>query len=72
MGLGYGSYFRHREGTSYQIYRGGLPSPYRGAAIKAYTQSFGEALSHELKGKGVDVLCAAPGPVDSGFAAEVD
>jgi len=50
----------------------GVPHAAHYAATKAYVQSFGEALSQELKGKGVDVLCAAPGPVDSGFAAEAD
>jgi uncharacterized protein len=38
------------------------------AATKAYIQSFGEALREELAPSQVDVLCAAPGPTNSGFA----
>jgi short-subunit dehydrogenase len=37
------------------------------AATKAYIQSFAEALAQELKPFKVDVLAAAPGPVDSRF-----
>ncbi len=45
----------------------GVPYSANYAATKAYVQSFAEALAVELKPKGVDVLAAAPGPVDSGF-----
>ncbi len=46
----------------------GVPFAAHYAATKAYVQSLAEALAVELKGKGVDVLAAAPGPVSSGFA----
>lgn len=41
------------------------PVPYTAnyAAAKAYIASLGQALHHELKGSGVDVLTLAPGPV---------
>lgn len=42
------------------------------AATKAYVQSMGEGLAVELKPHGVDVLCAAPGPVGTGFAERAD
>ena len=45
----------------------GTPYAAHYAATKAYVQSLGEALSHELKEVNVDVLTAAPGPVISGF-----
>lgn len=45
----------------------GVPFAANYAATKAYIQSFAEALSVELKPSGIDVLAAAPGPVDSGF-----
>jgi short-subunit dehydrogenase len=45
----------------------GVPNAANYAATKAYVQSLGEALSLELKPFGIDVLCAAPGPVQSGF-----
>ncbi len=45
----------------------GVPYPANYAATKAYIQSLAEALAVELKPFGVDVLAAAPGPVDSGF-----
>ena len=45
----------------------GVPYAANYAASKAYVQTLGEALAIELKPQGVDVLCAAPGPVDSGF-----
>lgn len=38
------------------------------AATKAYIQSLGEALAEEMKGTGVLVLRAIPGPAESGFA----
>ncbi|MEM9983511.1 MAG: SDR family oxidoreductase [Bacteroidota bacterium] len=50
----------------------GVPRAAHYAATKAYVQTLGEALALELKGKGVDVLCAAPGPVASGFSARAD
>jgi len=46
----------------------GVPNAANYAATKAYVQSLGEALSVELKSSGVDVIAAAPGPVESGFA----
>jgi short-subunit dehydrogenase len=46
----------------------GTPYAANYAATKAYIQSFAEALSIELKPLGVDVLAAAPGPVESGFS----
>ena len=46
----------------------GVPFAAHYAASKAYVQCLGEALHHELKPAGVDVLAAAPGPVHSGFA----
>lgn len=45
----------------------GVPYAANYAASKAYIQSFAEALAVELKPFGVDVLAAAPGPVESGF-----
>lgn len=39
------------------------------AATKAWVQTFAEGLALELRGRGVDVLAAAPGPVQSGFGA---
>ena len=45
----------------------GVPYSANYAASKAYIQSFAEALAIELKPFGIDVLAAAPGPVDSGF-----
>ncbi|MEM0999580.1 MAG: SDR family NAD(P)-dependent oxidoreductase [Bacteroidota bacterium] len=47
----------------------GVPYAAHYAATKAYVQSLGEALYLELKGEGIDVLSAAPGPVNSGFAS---
>jgi short-subunit dehydrogenase len=38
------------------------------AASKAYVQTLAEGLAVELKPHGVDVLAAAPGPVESGFS----
>ncbi|MEK6153217.1 SDR family NAD(P)-dependent oxidoreductase [Flavobacteriaceae bacterium 3-367] len=46
----------------------GVPHAAHYAATKAYVQSLGEALYHELRPYGVDVLSAAPGPVNSGFS----
>ncbi len=50
----------------------GVPFAANYAATKAYVQSLAEALSEELKPQGVDVLAAAPGPVESGFAQRSD
>lgn len=46
----------------------GVPNAANYSATKAYVQSLGEGLYHELKPYGVDVVTAAPGPVNSGFA----
>jgi short-subunit dehydrogenase len=46
----------------------GVPNAAHYAATKAYVQTLGEAIAIELKPRGVDVLMAAPGPVESGFA----
>lgn len=45
----------------------GVPYAANYAASKAYIQSFAEALAVELKPFGVEVLAAAPGPVETGF-----
>lgn len=45
----------------------GVPFAANYAATKSYVQSLAEALAEELKPHGVDVLAAAPGPVESGF-----
>ena len=45
----------------------GVPYAANYAATKAYVQSLAEAIAVELKPYNVDVLAAAPGPVDSGF-----
>lgn len=37
------------------------------SATKSFIQSFAEALHHEVKSKGIDVLSVAPGPVETGF-----
>lgn len=47
----------------------GVPRSAHYAATKAWVQSFAEGLGAELRGRGVDVLASAPGPVDTGFAA---
>ena len=46
----------------------GVPYAAHYAATKAYVQTLAEALSVELRNSGVDVLAAAPGPVNTGFA----
>ncbi len=46
----------------------GTPYAANYAATKAYVQTLAEALAVELKPYGVDVLAAAPGPVESGFS----
>ncbi|MEM7039308.1 MAG: SDR family NAD(P)-dependent oxidoreductase [Bacteroidota bacterium] len=50
----------------------GVPNAAHYAATKAYVQSLGEALARELKPEGVDILCAAPGPVQSGFSSRAN
>jgi uncharacterized protein len=45
----------------------GVPRAANYSATKAYVQSLAEGLALELKGRGVDVLASAPGPVMSGF-----
>lgn len=47
----------------------GVPGQANYSATKAYVQTLGEGLHGELKPRGVDVLCVAPGPVHTGFAA---
>jgi uncharacterized protein len=47
----------------------GAPWAANYAATKAYVQSLGEALGEELSSHGVDVLCSAPGPTETGFFA---
>ena len=50
----------------------GTPFASNYAATKAYIQILGEGLHHELKHKGVDVLCVAPGPVATRFGDRAD
>ena len=50
----------------------GVPFAANYAATKAYVQSLAEALAIELKPNNVDVLAAAPGPVNSGFGQRAD
>lgn len=38
------------------------------AATKNFVQAFAEGLQREVAGTGVQVLCVAPGPTDTGFA----
>jgi short-subunit dehydrogenase len=47
----------------------GMPNAAHYAATKAYVQTLAEALHEELRGDGIAVLAAAPGPTHSGFAA---
>ncbi|WP_409329495.1 SDR family NAD(P)-dependent oxidoreductase [Trujillonella humicola] len=47
----------------------GTPGAAHYAATKAYVQTLGEGLHHELAPAGVDVLVSSPGPVHTGFAA---
>lgn len=47
----------------------GMPWAAHYAATKAYVQVLAEGLAVEWAGRGVDLLAAAPGPTDSGFAA---
>lgn len=46
----------------------GTPYSANYAATKAYVQTLSEGIAVELKPFGVDVLAAAPGPVESGFS----
>lgn len=46
----------------------GTPYAANYAATKAYAQTLAEGLAVELQPHGVDVLAAAPGPVESGFS----
>lgn len=46
----------------------GMPYAAHYAATKAYVQTLAEALNTEFAAHGVDVLAAAPGPINSGFA----
>lgn len=46
----------------------GTPYAANYAATKAYVQTLAEGLAVELRPHGVDVLAAAPGPVESGFS----
>lgn len=46
----------------------GTPFAANYAASKAYVQTLAEAIAVELKPHGVDVLAAAPGPIQSGFS----
>lgn len=46
----------------------GVPFSANYAATKAYVQTLAEALAVELKPYGVDILSAAPGPVETGFS----
>ncbi len=50
----------------------GTPNSAHYAATKAYVQSLGEGLYHELKPYGVDVLAAAPGPVKTAFGEKAN
>lgn len=47
----------------------GVPGIATYAATKGFIQAFAEALGAELRPAGVHVLCVAPGPVATGFAA---
>lgn len=46
----------------------GVPNAAHYAATKAYVHSLGEGVAGEWKANGIDLLVAAPGPVNSGFA----
>ncbi|MCK6521762.1 SDR family NAD(P)-dependent oxidoreductase [Myxococcota bacterium] len=47
----------------------GVPGQATYAATKAFVQALAEGLAPELGAKGVSVLCVAPGPTHTGFAA---
>jgi short-subunit dehydrogenase len=70
----FGGRFAHRGSGGIVLFGSlvgwqGVPGSATYAATKAFIQSFAEGLHAELKPRGVDVLCCAPGPVRSGFAA---
>lgn len=50
----------------------GTPGAANYSASKAYVQNLGEGLWHELKPYNVDVLVAAPGPVETSFASRAN
>lgn len=50
----------------------GLPNAAHYAATKAYVQTLAEGLRVELAPHGVDVLAAAPGPTNTGFATRAN
>lgn len=50
----------------------GTPYASHYSATKAYVQNLAEGLAMELKSEGVDVLAAAPGPVNTGFGARAN
>ena len=50
----------------------GVPYSANYAATKAYVQSLAEGLRVEMEAFKVDVLAAAPGPVNSGFGSRAD
>jgi uncharacterized protein len=50
----------------------GTPYSANYAATKAYVQTLAEGIAVELKQHNVDVLAAAPGPVESGFSARAN
>lgn len=47
----------------------GAPYSATYAATKGFVQSFAEGIGAELRPRGISVLCVAPGPVGTGFAA---
>jgi hypothetical protein len=47
----------------------GVPHASHYAATKAWVQTLGEGLAHELQPHGLDVLVVAPGPTDTPFFA---
>jgi uncharacterized protein len=50
----------------------GAPHSAHYAATKAYIQTFAEGLSYEFKPHNISVVCVAPGPVHTGFAARAN
>lgn len=54
-------------------FAGFVPGPYQAVyyASKAYLISLGQSLAEEETGKGVRICTAAPGPVDTGFHADM-
>lgn len=54
-------------------FAGFVPGPYQAAyyASKAYVISLGQSIAEEEIGKGVRICTAAPGPVDTGFHADM-